>query len=195
MKSLTVLYDNDCGLCCRAVRRLIPEPAYLPLRFAPGRAPQVRERFASAFAAAGDDQLIVLADTGELYKGPSAWIMVLYALRRYRPLAMRLASPALRPLAARVIGVITRNRLEISELFWCSPDPAILTEARAAAATASPDGECSDGACERPEDSITRLDRLIKARQNVRAQWRESPSLVTPPPIMTAPPIHPIPPR
>lgn len=189
MKSLTVLYDNNCGLCCRAVRRLITEPTYLPVKFAPARAPQVRERFASAFAAAGDDQLIVLADSGELYKGPSAWIMVLYALRRYRPLAMRLASPTFRPLAARVINVITRNRLQISEVLGMSPESCILTEARAEAAAESGGGACYGGVCEMPGapplnagagDSITRLDALIKARQRVRAEWEGK---ATPPPV------------
>jgi predicted DCC family thiol-disulfide oxidoreductase YuxK len=196
MRSLTVLYDNDCGLCCRAVRRLINEPTYLPLRFAPGRAAQVRERFAAAFAAAGDDQLIVVADSGELYKGPAAWIMVLYALRRYRPLAMRLASPGLRPLVSRVVGVIARNRLAISEVFGLSPDACILAEARGERASGpnSAGSPCAGGACERPatppltdsrtEDSITRLDALIKARQRVRAGWGPGDAAgMTPPPI------------
>jgi predicted DCC family thiol-disulfide oxidoreductase YuxK len=179
MKSLTVLYDNDCGLCCRAVRRLVVEPTYLPVRFAPARAPEVRERFARAFAAVGDEQLIVLADSGEVYTGPSAWIMVLYALRRYRGLAMRLASPGLRPLVARVVGVIARHRIGISEVLGLSPDGCILTRARAEAAGAPEGGACYGGSCEMPDgpaapaqvDSAARLEALIKARQRVRAEW------------------------
>ncbi len=176
MKTLYVLYDGECGLCCRAVRKLMWEPSYLTLRFAPARAPGVAERFG---AAMGDgSQLVVVADTGEVYRGTSAWIMVLYALRRYRPLAMRLATPGWRPLAARAIGVISRNRRGISEMLGCSPDMGVLAEAKSAAARASAvdSGACPGGVCERPrsgegggERGGERLEALIRARQRVRA--------------------------
>ncbi len=174
MKTLYVIYDGACGMCCRAVRRLISEPSYLALRFAPMGAPGVAARFG---AAIGDgSQLVVVADSGEVYRGTSAWIMVLYALRRYRPLAMRLASPAWRPLAARAIGVISRNRRGLSEMLGWSPDLDVLAATRAAAASA-PAGEssvCPGGVCERPEGGgrgAERLEELIRARQRVRAGW------------------------
>ncbi len=177
MKTLYVVYDGECGLCCRAVRRLMTEPSYLDLRFAPASAPGVAKRFG---AAMGDgSQLVVIADTGEVYRGTSAWIMVLYALRRYRPLAMRLATPGWRPLAARAIGAISRNRRGLSEMLGWSPDARLLAETKAAAgrASAAESNACPGGVCERPLNAgrgAERLEGLIRARQRVRAGWESS---------------------
>ena len=54
--------------------------------------------------------MTVLADDGGLYRGPKAWIMCLWALKRYRARAHRLASPGLWPLAKSTIDWISRNR-------------------------------------------------------------------------------------
>jgi predicted DCC family thiol-disulfide oxidoreductase YuxK len=173
MKTLYVIYDGECGLCCRAVRKLMTEPSYLNLRFAPASAAGVERRFG---AAMGDgSQLVVVADSGEVYRGTSAWIMVLYALRRYRPLAMRLASPAWRPFAARAIAAISRNRRGLSDLLGWSPDAQVLAETKVAVrANMDESNACPGGACERPLNGgrgAERLEELIRARQRARARW------------------------
>jgi predicted DCC family thiol-disulfide oxidoreductase YuxK len=164
-----VLYDAECGMCCRAVRRLLQEPSYFPVRFAPASAPGIAARFG---AAIGDgQQLVVVSDVGEVWRGTSAWIMVLYAMRRWRPLAMRLARPGWRPLAARAIGAVSRNRRGISEMFGWAPDVGVLRETRASA-RGGDEQACPGGACERPLNSGRdgrALDELIRARQRVRA--------------------------
>lgn len=113
MKTLTVYYDPDCGVCRLARRWLGAQPTYVPLRFVP------RDRVAASASALGDlvaaaDDLIVAADTGEVWRGDSAFIMGLWATRRYRRLAIRLSRPALRPLARSAFGWVSGHRGGIS---------------------------------------------------------------------------------
>jgi predicted DCC family thiol-disulfide oxidoreductase YuxK len=169
MKTLYVLYDGNCGLCCRAVRRLITEPSYLDLRFAPATSPFAVERFSALLDGAQPNEVFVIADTGEVYRGGSAWIMVLYALRRYRPLAMHLARPTWRPLAERAIEFIGRYRAGISGFLGLTPDAQVLRAVHQSVAANR--AACPDGACDRPLNEITPLDRLIQTRQRIRAEW------------------------
>lgn len=148
MKSMDVLYDSRCGLCRRAVSVLRHEPKYVDLRFRARQTPLVSERFGELFR--DDDELVVVADTGEVYRGTSAWIMVLYAMKRYRGLSLRLASPSWRGLATRAIGLISKNRYGLSRLFGLPEDHVIVREMheiRADGSGIKPEGSCGGGAC------------------------------------------------
>jgi len=195
MTTLFILYDGSCGLCARAVRKLITEPSYLTLRFAPATSPFAREHFPTLLDGAQPDEVFVVADSGEVYRGPSAWIMVLYALRRYRPLAMRMASPTWRPLASRVIEFVGRHRRGLSDFLGLNPETQALRTLHSSIADGRPISSslCADGACnplnamseraliEDPPrrsassgvlpDPETPLDRLIRTRQTLRNDW------------------------
>src|SRR4029079_2746171 len=62
------------------------------------------------------EELIVISDEGGIYRDTQAYIMCLYALIEYREWSMRLATPALMPLARKAFHLIAKNRLRISEL-------------------------------------------------------------------------------
>lgn len=95
---------------------------------------------AAAMSPMGPDQVIVVTDEGAVYRGPSAWIMCLWALKRYRAWSLLMATPAWRPRVARIIDGLGRRRLMISRL--------LMLEAEADAAARSPgDPDCPDGAC------------------------------------------------
>ena len=49
------------------------------------------------------DELVVVADTGEVWSGDTAWLMVLWALVEYRDWSYRLADPLLLPTARSVL--------------------------------------------------------------------------------------------
>ncbi len=83
MTRLTVRYDPRCGLCCALRDWIGRQPQLVPVDCRPSTEP-------------GAD-LRVVADTGEVWEGDSAWLMVLWALSNYRHLANGLAS---RPLIA-----------------------------------------------------------------------------------------------
>jgi predicted DCC family thiol-disulfide oxidoreductase YuxK len=115
MRSLTVLYDADCGFCLRCMRWLQGQAAYVPLRFVP-LGSEAAGRFALPAAAAAGE-LTVIDDEGGLYSGHAAYLMCLYALRDYREWSLRMANPALWPLARRALEWVTSHRRDLSRFF------------------------------------------------------------------------------
>lgn len=96
MKALKIYFDGRCGLCVWLVRWLERQQQIIPLRCVPKHE--------------GIDDLVVVADSGEYWRGDSAWLIVLWALVDYRQWAYRLGSPALLPLARRMFTVLSQNR-------------------------------------------------------------------------------------
>jgi predicted DCC family thiol-disulfide oxidoreductase YuxK len=118
MHHLTVLFDAGCPLCLRCRHWLADQPKYVPMRFVAQGTAEAGERFPQLDIGEGKSvrDLIVVADDGRVYRNDAAWIMCFWALRQYRPLAMRLSHPALRPLARRAYAAISRNRLKVGRL-------------------------------------------------------------------------------
>jgi len=109
MTRLTVFYDARCGLCC-AVRDWIGRKRQLlPLDFRPAD-------------AGGSDELTVRADSGEIWTGDSAWLMVLWALADYRTWSYRLASPLLLPTARGMFATLSAFRGPISCRLGLKPE-------------------------------------------------------------------------
>ena len=128
MKSLTVLYDFNCGLCQRARRWLAAEPKFLALEFIPAGSDHARYRFPTLSGKV--EELVVVADDGGVYRGDRAWIMCLYALTEYREWALRLATPRLLPLARSAFQLISENRIRISRLFHLYTEDGVAEEIR-----------------------------------------------------------------
>jgi hypothetical protein len=89
---LTVYYDARCGLCCAVRDWLVQQRQLVPIVCRPKQ----------------DDmqELVVVADSGEIWEGDAAWVVVLWALAEYRHWAQRLSRPmflaAARGLFARL---------------------------------------------------------------------------------------------
>ena len=116
MKRLYVLYDAECALCRRCRDWLARQPRWIELEFVPLQSPDLARRFVGIEALRPDEQLLVVSDTGAVYRESQAWIMCLYALPAYRVWAQRLATPALQPWARRVCELVSQNRLRLSGL-------------------------------------------------------------------------------
>lgn len=144
MKRLTILYDAQCAVCrfCRAWME--QQPAYLELVFYPRQALGLVDRFEELRERIGPDELVAVDDEGGVYRADAAYLMCLYALKEYREWSLRLAEPALRPLAARFFRVLAANRYKLSK--WLAPKDAAVLEAvfekREAAPTAPPAQSC-----------------------------------------------------
>jgi len=128
MKQLTILYDPECGLCARVGTWLVTQPKLVSLRTAPSSA---LARLYPELAARGlQDELIVVSDAGAVYLGHHAWLMCLYALKRYRPWAQRLSRPALLPFARQAFTILSANRQRVSKWLGLLTDGELEAELR-----------------------------------------------------------------
>ncbi|MYW47551.1 DCC1-like thiol-disulfide oxidoreductase family protein [Streptomyces sp. SID161] len=112
VRRLTVLYDAGCALCTHLRHWLARQSQLVPLQLVPAGSAGARARFPGLDHAVTLDEVTVVGDAGQVYRGSRAWIVVLWALRAYRPLAHRLATPAGAPLARGAVLAAAKWREE-----------------------------------------------------------------------------------
>ncbi|MEV0803110.1 DCC1-like thiol-disulfide oxidoreductase family protein [Kribbella sp. NPDC050281] len=110
MHELTVLYDAQCGLCRRFKEWLAAQrPAsngrggVVRLRFVAAGSANARALYPALDHAATLREVTVVADDGSVYVGDRAWIVCLWSTWEHRHTAVRLASPAMRPVARAIV--------------------------------------------------------------------------------------------
>ena len=128
MKHLTVIYDPDCGLCTNAGTWLLAQPRWVGLHMAPSSS--LPRMYPELAARSLRDDLIVVSDEGAVYLGDHAWLMCLYALKRYRHWALRLSRPALLPFARQAFKVLSANRQRVSKWLGLLSDSELQAELR-----------------------------------------------------------------
>ncbi|WP_405998995.1 thiol-disulfide oxidoreductase DCC family protein [Streptomyces sp. NBC_00829] len=97
VRSLTVLYDARCPLCVHLRNWLLRQPQLVPLDLVPAGSDEARHRYPHLDHAMTLREITVIGDLGQIYTGPAAWIVCLWALAEYRPKAHWLATPAGQP--------------------------------------------------------------------------------------------------
>ncbi|MFL6258347.1 MAG: thiol-disulfide oxidoreductase DCC family protein [Thermoanaerobaculia bacterium] len=112
---LTVLYDDRCALCRRARAWLADQPKYVSMAFLPAGSNEARRRFPDLDHGSSLEELTVVGWGGEVYRGAKAWVMCLWALKKYRSASLRLSEPEMIPVARRLIAWVSRNRFWIGE--------------------------------------------------------------------------------
>jgi predicted DCC family thiol-disulfide oxidoreductase YuxK len=93
VRGLTVLYDGECSLCAFVRDWLVKQRQLVPLRLVPAGSDEARALFPTLDHRATLDEITVVGDGGQVYLGSAAWVVCLWALREYRPLAHRLSTP------------------------------------------------------------------------------------------------------
>lgn len=121
MKRLTILFDYQCALCRRCQEWLITQPSFVELEFIPFQWTEAKNRFPGLDALHPEEQLIVISDRGEVWRGINAWILCLWALREYREWSLRLAHPVLKPFARQVCEMISSRRHDLGRWFLHTP--------------------------------------------------------------------------
>ena len=99
MTRLTMFYDPRCGLCCAVRDWVARQRQIVPL---------------DCRASTMGDEVVVEADSGEVWRGDAAWLIVLWALVDYRHWSYRLARPALLPTSRRLFATLSAYRGPIS---------------------------------------------------------------------------------
>ncbi|MFF5250820.1 thiol-disulfide oxidoreductase DCC family protein [Streptomyces leeuwenhoekii] len=110
VRRLTVLYDAECPLCTFLRDWLARQPQLVPLEPVPAGSAQARRRFPGLDHGATLDEITVVGDAGQVYRGAAAWIVTLWALREHRPLAHRLSTPSGARLARGAVLAAARWR-------------------------------------------------------------------------------------
>jgi len=110
MQQLVVLYDEQCGLCRRFKEWLAAQrPAsngqggVVRLGFVAAGSADARRLYPALDHEATLREVTVVADDGAVYVGDRAWIVCLWATWEHRHTAVRLASPAMRPVARAMV--------------------------------------------------------------------------------------------
>jgi predicted DCC family thiol-disulfide oxidoreductase YuxK len=94
VRRLTVLYDAGCSLCAFLRDWLVRQPQLVPLEMVPAGSQEARRRYPGLDHRATLEEITVVGDAGQVYRDTAAWIVTLWALREYRPLAHRLSTPS-----------------------------------------------------------------------------------------------------
>jgi predicted DCC family thiol-disulfide oxidoreductase YuxK len=121
--ALTVLYDERCAVCRRARDWLLTEPTHLPVELLAAGSPAARARF--GLVPWRGAELVVIADTGEVWAGPAAFLTAMWATVRWRSWSYRLSGRHLAPLAERFFRLISHHRKRVNALLsepectWC----------------------------------------------------------------------------
>ena len=134
MEKLYVLYDATCGVCVRARGWMGRQPALVALEFVSAGSPVARMLFPEL--ASATEELTVVSDEGEVWRGTAAWLMCLWALTEYREWSERLASPALEPFARQAFELLSRNRKTLSDWLRLMPEEAVADRLRSAGSPA-----------------------------------------------------------
>jgi predicted DCC family thiol-disulfide oxidoreductase YuxK len=142
--AIAVFYDQDCSLCRACRGWLQAQDKYFPVEFMPYQSRRARELCPQLEGLNPDREIVVMADNGQIYQGGSAWIMCLYALRRYRELSFKLAHPMLLPLAKKMCHVVSGHRMRLSKFFPGASREQIAREL----IEAEGDAKCENGRCE-----------------------------------------------
>lgn len=115
MTSLTILYDATCALCVRCRDFLAQSATFVPLELLSSQSPGARERFGEVPWLG--EELVVVSNEGDVWIGPAAFLVCLWALRDWREWSYRISGEAFAPLAERFFVALSSNRRSIAKLF------------------------------------------------------------------------------
>ena len=115
MERLTVLYDEQCAVCRRARNWILSQSTHVPLELLAAGSPAARARYAEVPLVG--QELVVVDDAGQVWSGPDAFVMALWATKRYRPWSYRLSGQALGPVAEQFFTMVSKRRHGWSRFF------------------------------------------------------------------------------
>jgi hypothetical protein len=88
------------------------QPSYVELVFMPCGSREARARYGRVPWLG--EELVVVSDEGEVWAGPAAFLVCLWALRDWREWSHRLSGPTLAPLAERFFHAISTRRRRLA---------------------------------------------------------------------------------
>jgi predicted DCC family thiol-disulfide oxidoreductase YuxK len=116
MKHIYAFYDGACGLCQQCRTMLTKEGQIIPVIFLPYQSLDALHLCPVLYSLEPHRQIVAMTDTGDIYQGERAWLLLLWATHRWRDLSYTLAGPMFRGLVTKAVELISKNRLGISRV-------------------------------------------------------------------------------
>ncbi|MFC5169583.1 MULTISPECIES: thiol-disulfide oxidoreductase DCC family protein [Streptomyces] len=125
---LTVLYDAGCPLCVHLRHWLQKQRQLVPLDLVPAGSQEARDRFPGLDHAGTLEEITVVGDRWQVYRGSAAWIVCLWALAEHRPRAHWLTTPLGRPFARATVLAAAKYRSLTAEPCASADGPCRLPD-------------------------------------------------------------------
>lgn len=119
MRALTVLYDGGCPFCVRCALWLARSRQRIPLVPVDCTTEIARARYGRIRGLGRE--LVVVDDEGRWWVGPAAFLMCLWALEFWNPIASLLLLAPIRPFAIEVFARVTAHRATLASLLGMPP--------------------------------------------------------------------------
>lgn len=116
MRELTVLYDEGCALCVRCSDWMSKQRSLVPVRFVACRSDEARAQY-GAIPWLGEE-LVVVSDGGDVWAGPAAFLVCLWALEDWREWSYTFSAGVFSPLVERFFRALSSRRRAIAALLW-----------------------------------------------------------------------------
>lgn len=108
MKRLTVVYDAACPLCVRCRSWMEEQAAYVAIEFLPSSSSEAIRRYGEVPWLGAE--LVVVSDEGDVWVGPAAFLVALWALEDYREWSYRLSGGSFSKMAERFFMALSHRR-------------------------------------------------------------------------------------
>lgn len=113
-----VYYDGECGMCRQFASWLKNQPHYYVVKLLPYQSKEAAAIFPELKRYHPEKQMVVRTSTKEVFQGAQSWVICLHACKDHRAKALKMRSPLLMPLAAKLCKVMATHRYKISKLFF-----------------------------------------------------------------------------
>jgi len=110
VRRLVLLYDAQCPLCTFLRNWLARQRQLVPLDLVPAGSDEARRRCPGIDHVATLSEITLVGDGGQIYRGPAAWVVTLWALSEYRPLSHKFSTPAGARLARAAVLAAAKYR-------------------------------------------------------------------------------------
>jgi hypothetical protein len=102
------------------------QSSFVELEFMPCGCREAKQRYGNIPWL--EEELVVVSDQGEVWAGPTAFLMCLWSLREWREWSYRLSGPSLAPMAERFFHALSARRKRLAAwLGWqaCEGDACL----------------------------------------------------------------------
>ncbi|MFE5026838.1 thiol-disulfide oxidoreductase DCC family protein [Streptomyces sp. NPDC056656] len=110
VRRLVLLYDAQCPLCTFLRNWLARQRQLVPLDLVPAGSEEARRRCPGIDHISTLSEITLVGDSGQIYRGPAAWVVTLWALSEYRPLSHKFSTPAGARLARAAVLAAAKYR-------------------------------------------------------------------------------------